>query len=131
MKDDVEAYLTGEMAKAKAQAAKWQRIEEAFQRMLSDLRHNPRPDAIRQSDLHGDQFAELSGASAAEVILRDAGKPLHIKAIVQEMISRGFRQKDPKKLYATLYSNMIRQKKRFKAFGEGRFGLVNSQEDGQ
>lgn len=113
-------YFKAELEKAEAELAKWQEVADGLRKLLSDLgKRDAEPAAPREAD-----FAALSAPGAAEAVLREAGKPLQVKQIIERMARGGFPTRNYKNLYAALSTSMSRQKQRFKRTGKGRFALV-------
>lgn len=56
-------------------------------------------------------FKGISAPKAAERVLREHGRPMHLKKIIEKMISGGFDgQTDTKKLYSNLYTTINKRK---------------------
>ena len=84
---------------------------------------------IRDTKLNDiNRFRGLSAPKAAEEVLRETGKPLHIDKIMDKMYDGGFDgQPDRKMLYSNLYSTMLKRKSNiFKRIPKkpATFGLV-------
>ena len=57
------------------------------------------------------RFADKSAPEAAEIVLKERAKPMHLKEIAEAILAGGYAgQKDLKKLYANLYTTMTRRK---------------------
>ena len=72
------------------------------------------------------KYDGMSAPVAAETVLREHGKPLHLRKIIDKMYNGGYsEQPDPKKLYNNLYTTMkLRKKKVFKMVKPAVFALV-------
>lgn len=73
------------------------------------------------------RFRDKSSVTAAKLVLRDFGRPMHLKDIVTAILKGGYeRQTDPHKLYSTLFTNLKRRPETFKKVDgkRGVFGLV-------
>lgn len=89
-----------------------------------------RGTAPNQNALPG-PYSEMSGPAAAEAVLREAGKALHIKEIVKRMVAGGYQTADQAKYRQSLYANLARQPKRFKKVKtkKATFDLVKQEAD--
>ncbi len=71
----------------------------------------------------------LSGLDAAARVLKGAGKPMKVKAIVETMLAKGYWKTSGKTPWATLYSAIIREiaangkNARFKKIDRGSFAF--------
>lgn len=68
-----------------------------------------------------------SGLDAAARVLKEAGKPMKVKAVVETMLAKGYWQTGGKTPWATMYSAITREiglkkgESRFKKTGRGTF----------
>ncbi|MCE5272406.1 winged helix-turn-helix domain-containing protein [bacterium] len=57
------------------------------------------------------KYKNIPMIQAAEKVLRENGKPMHMKDIIQGILDGGYeQQKDPKRIYQSLYSTMSKRK---------------------
>jgi len=126
---EAHEYLREQVARAESEAQEWAEIAKALRKLQGKIGNGGGKavaPTVRSTSLQG-----LSAPAAAEAVLRDAGKPLHLKDIMARMEAREFQIKDRVKMYATLYTGMSRQKKRFQKLGKGRFKLAKQQPTSQ
>lgn len=55
------------------------------------------------------EFAGLSASRAAERVLEDAGRPMHIRAIAEALCERGYGKKPADELRVSLYTTLYRR----------------------
>ena len=71
----------------------------------------------------------MSGLDAAAKVLKDVGKPMKVKTIVETMLGKGYWKTGGKTPAATIYSSIIREidvkkgQSRFKKTGRGLFAI--------
>ncbi len=72
-----------------------------------------------------ERFKGISAVKAAEVVLRENGKPMHIKELTNAVLAGGYdRQRDFKKLRLALYTNLVRSERFLKAPEGAVFALT-------
>lgn len=72
------------------------------------------------------RFRDTSAAKAAAVVLRERGRPMHIKHIVRAILDGGY-PSTPRKVRSTLSTNMHRQPDTFWKVRRATFGLAEWQ----
>jgi hypothetical protein len=83
------------------------------------------PEVVNSSS---NRFEKMNAPEAAEIVLRENGKPMHLNEVVTQLFAGGYKeQTDPKKLYGNLYTRLSRKKSVFKRIAGKRatFGLVD------
>ena len=109
-----------------------QMIEGAI-RYLEELMHKnePRLESPRWKSAvaETERFKGKSAVQAAEIVLKDNGKPMHMNLIVEQVLKGGYDgQKNPKKVYSNLFTTLSRKAESGKVFVKGKkpatFGLL-------
>jgi hypothetical protein len=82
------------------------------------------------------RFKGKTAVSAAETVLREYGKPMHMDYIVREVLKGGYdAQRDPKRLYSNLFTTLSRRAKKQDVFTKGKkpatFGLLEWESQGK
>ncbi len=118
-----ERLLRAALAEAKAQQTKWQTVVKALEQALGEpqgvqleLRENGNGTTRKP--------AGLSGTDLAEIALREAGRALHIRKLIQKLLDMGYVIEDPKRFQRSIYSGMRRQEHRFRQTAPNTFELV-------
>ena len=76
------------------------------------------------TEILSNRFENVTAPVAAETILRENGKPMHINDVITEILENGYReQTNRRKLYGNLYSRFSR-KKVFVNRADGKPGFV-------
>lgn len=81
------------------------------------------PQSHQPDETLGGRFSKLSAAKAAVIVLREHGKPMHIKQLIRAVLAGGY-PSTPRKVRSTLSTNMHRQPGLFEKVGRATFGLT-------
>ncbi len=117
-------HIRSALAEARAEQARWAEVVRDLEKTESRL--NGASKSRGAADLSDDEaatFTALSGPGAAEVVIRQAGKPLHMKDIMSRMKAMGYQITNEGKFYGNLFTAMSRQPDRFKRVGKGVWTL--------
>ena len=101
---------------------------QVAERLFDSMAHGEQGElegmVAESSEKHNsERFKGKSMAEAAEIILREHGRPLHVKAMLQLIANGGY----PKPKYVSLYPTLKRRPAFYKA-GEAKFGLTEWKE---
>lgn len=87
-------------------------IESAHQKMRNE------PAAVRT-----EQFSYLPAPAAAEIVLREAGRTMHISEMLEQLIARGYPKEDERRLYWRLFS-ALRRSEQIESVGRNRWRIA-------
>lgn len=105
------------------------RLIEFLERRITASGKPASPAVGIKEEMRTQRFKAMSAPKAAEIVLRENGKPMHLEKVSREIIKGGYTdQLDPKRLYLNLFSTLKRMADKGRVFKKDNrpamFGLV-------